>query len=147
MLSVVPRVKTISSAAGGAEVLGDAGPGAFVGFGRARTQLVQAAMDVGVVALVVTAERVEDRAGFLGGGGVIEVDERMPVDLLVENREILPQGLPIDGGCRRFGARGNVRQGGGNYKGGSAACIAVRSTAGREGGGRRKEEGCEESDR
>ena len=54
-------------------------------------------MDVGIVALVVTAEGVEDGAGFLGGGGVIEVDERMPVDLLVENREILPQGLPIDG--------------------------------------------------
>ena len=50
-------------------------------------------MDIGVVVLVVMAQRVEDGARFLRGGGVIEIDERMPVDLLVENREILPQGL------------------------------------------------------
>ena len=54
-------------------------------------------MDVGVVALLVVEERVENHPRLLRGGGIVEIDERTTVDLLVEDREILAQSGPVYG--------------------------------------------------
>jgi hypothetical protein len=45
---------------------------------------MDAAMDIGIVALVVALDGMEDRAWFLRRGGVVEIDERMAVDFLTE---------------------------------------------------------------
>src|SRR6476646_4599355 len=52
-------------------------------------------MHICVVVFVIVSQRFDDGAGLLGCGGVIEINQRMPVDLLVEDREILPEALPI----------------------------------------------------
>ena len=62
---------------------------------RAIAQLVDAAMDIGVVVLVVMHERVNHRARFLRRGGVVEINQRLAVDFLIENRKILSQLCPI----------------------------------------------------
>ena len=51
-------------------------------------QHVDAAMDVGVGALVVAGNRVEDDPRLLGGRRVVEVDERMSVRRLAQDREL-----------------------------------------------------------
>src|SRR5690606_12402489 len=73
---------------GGVDEFRDTGAGAFVGVGGAHRERVKAAVDVAVVAFVEARERVDDDAGFLGGGGVVEVDERFAVDLLVKGGEV-----------------------------------------------------------
>ena len=80
--------------AAGVEEFRGAGAGGFEGGGGAIAQFVDAAMDVGVVVLVVMTQRVDDGARFLRCGGVVEIDQRLAVDLLVENREIRAQCLP-----------------------------------------------------
>ena len=58
-------------------------------------QFMDAAMDIGIVVFVVMAERVNHRARFLRCGGVVEIDQRLAVDFLIEDREVLPQCSPI----------------------------------------------------
>lgn len=82
--------------AGRPDVLSDPRPRALVSFGRARAQLVKAAVDVGVIVLVVMAQRLDDASRLLRRGRVIKVHQWMPVDLLVEDREIFPHPLPIN---------------------------------------------------
>src|SRR6201989_3445537 len=60
---------------GRAEVLSDAFPRIFVRLGRARTQLVQAAVDVRVLVLVIISQGLEHLSRLLGGGRVVEIDE------------------------------------------------------------------------
>ena len=48
-------------------------------------------MDIGVVVFVVMHQRVNHRARFLRRGGVVEINQRLAVDLLVEDRKILSQ--------------------------------------------------------
>ena len=59
-------------------------------------QFMDAAMDVGVVVLVVMNERVDHRSWFLRGRRVVEIDQRLAMDLLVEDGKILAQLLPIN---------------------------------------------------
>ena len=68
---------------------------ALESIGRARTQFVQSAMHVGVVALVVVRERGDDGARLLRAGGIIEIDERISVHLVVENRKVSAHFHPI----------------------------------------------------
>src|SRR5688572_13074150 len=49
---------------------------------------MNAAMDVGVVVLVVMNERIDDRARFLGSGRVVEINQRMAMHLLVQDRKV-----------------------------------------------------------
>ena len=77
MLSVVPRVKTISSALAAPRYSATRCARVLVSLGRAGAQLVQAAMHVGVVVLVVVPQRIEHRARLLRGGGVVEIDQRL----------------------------------------------------------------------
>ncbi len=84
------------SAVGGADVALDRGPGPLEGDGRALRQQVDAAVDVRAVALVEGAHRIDHRPRFLGGGGVVEVDQRLAVRLLVEGREVGAHGLDVE---------------------------------------------------
>ena len=59
-------------------------------------------MDVGVVVPGSSGGGRRGPGGFLGGGGVIEINERMPVDPLVEDGKIGAEGGPVDG-SGRFG--------------------------------------------
>ena len=55
-------------------------------------------MDVAVVAFVEVRQLVDDRAGFLGGCRIVELDQRAAVDGLVQDRKIpadLFPGSPI----------------------------------------------------
>jgi hypothetical protein len=80
-----------------AEIAGDLRARGLVSLGGARAQLVQAAVDVGVVVLVVAAQRIENGARFLRRRGVVEINERVPVNLLVEDRELGADGGPVAG--------------------------------------------------
>jgi hypothetical protein len=51
---------------------------------------------VGVVVLVIILERFKNFSRFLGGCSAVEVDQRLTVCLLVEDRKILTDSLPID---------------------------------------------------
>ena len=83
---------------GGVDELRDAGAGAFVGVGGAHRKRMEAAMHVAVVALVVVDERFDHRSRLLRGGAVVEVDERLAVDLLMQNREIGADFLDVEHG-------------------------------------------------
>src|SRR5438094_3380355 len=84
----------------GADVLRDALPAVFVSFGRARAQRVQPTMDICVVVLVKLPKRLDDGARFLRSRRAIEVDQRMAVGMLAENRKILANSFPVDSaGC------------------------------------------------
>jgi hypothetical protein len=52
-------------------------------------------MNVRVVVLVVVSQRLDHGARLLGGSRIIEVNQRMAMDLLGEDREIFPHCLPI----------------------------------------------------
>ena len=63
--------------------------------GGAIAECVYAAVHVGIIAAVVIADGLDHALGLLGGGGVVEVDQRMAVNLLREDREIAahPRGV------------------------------------------------------
>ena len=73
-----------------------AGARGFKRVRRAVAQLVDAAMDIGVVVLVIMHQRVNHRARFLRRGGVVEINQRLAVDLLIEDRKILSQRRPVN---------------------------------------------------
>ena len=70
---------------------GDPFSGSFVKSGRSRAQFVEAPMDIGVVLTIVAAKLVNDALGSLGRGGVIQVNQRAPMYLLIQDRKILPE--------------------------------------------------------
>jgi hypothetical protein len=59
---------------------------------------MHAAMHVGAVVHVKAKNRINHFGRLLAGGRVVEIDERLPVHLLFQNREILPNPLHIEGG-------------------------------------------------
>ena len=71
--------------------------GLLVGARRPLAQQVHAAMDVGVVLGVAAHHRVDDGLRLLRRGGVVEIDERLAVDLLVQDGEVLPDSLDVEG--------------------------------------------------
>ncbi len=81
---------------GGADERRDLGPGALVRLGGLRAQRVHGAGDVAVVLLEVRAHDLEHLARLLRGVRRVEVDQRMPVDLTVENREVRPDLLHVE---------------------------------------------------
>ena len=70
-------------------------PRRFVLLGRVLGEIVHAAMNVGVVALVVMRDGVDHRPRLLRGRGVVEVHQRMPVHLLLQNGKIAANRLDI----------------------------------------------------
>src|SRR5262249_40906923 len=67
----------------------------FVGISGAIAQFVNAPVDVGVVAFVITEDGVKDGPGLLRRGGVVEVNEGVAVDFLIEDREVGSEIRPI----------------------------------------------------
>ena len=86
MASVALRTKMISSAL--AAWIKHRLPRLVVRLGGAHAQRVYAAMDVGIVVLVITHQRVDDRARLLRSGCAIQIDQLVAVDLLVKDGEI-----------------------------------------------------------
>ena len=59
-------------------------------------QIMHAAMNIRVFALVVPHQRVDHRPRFLRCGRVIEINQRMPMHLRVQDRKILPDSLHVE---------------------------------------------------
>ena len=89
----------------GVDEPGDARACRLVRGRRLLTDRVDPAMDVRVVAAVVRGDRIEHRARLLARGRRVEVDERMPVDQLIEDRELVAQRDRIEGPGRLGGER------------------------------------------
>ena len=75
---------------------------ALVGRGGALAQSVHAAMDIGVIEAIVVVQRLDHRRRLLGGGGVVEVHQRLAVHHLAQNREIRAHARDIEPGGRRL---------------------------------------------
>src|SRR5262249_51260461 len=78
-----------------ADVFRDTTPRVFVSFRCARTKSVQAAMHIRVVVFVKLPHRLDHRARLLRSRSAVEVDQRMPVRSLVQNRKILTKSAPV----------------------------------------------------
>ena len=63
-------------------------PRLIVRLGGAHAEGVHAAMDVGVVVLVITHQGVDHRARLLRSGCAIQIDQLVAVDLLIKDGEI-----------------------------------------------------------
>ena len=105
MPSVVPRTKIDLVRSARIEKALHLGAGLFVGLGGALAEFMNAAMDIGAVHFVKFHDSVDDRARFLRGGGVIEIDKRLAVDGLLEDGEILADLLDIESGTDRANYR------------------------------------------
>ncbi len=79
--SVALRVKMISSLRFGVEELRDLVARALIGFGRGIGEIMQAAMHVGVFGLVRLLHAVEHGVRLLRRRGVVEIDQRLAIDL------------------------------------------------------------------
>ena len=58
-------------------------------------QRVNTAVDVGVVVLVVVDQGIDDLVRLLGGRCVIEIDQRLAVDLSLQDRKVLANGFDV----------------------------------------------------
>ncbi len=81
------------SEAAGIDEAGHFLAGSFIGSCRLTTQGVHTPVHIGVGLLIVVLHGLQDLQRLLGSGCVVKVDERVPIDLLVEDREVPPQGL------------------------------------------------------
>ena len=77
----------------------DLGPGLLIVVRSPLTERMDAPVDVGVVRAVILHQRVDNHLGFLTGGGVIEVDQRLAVDGLMEDWEISAHLLNVYAGA------------------------------------------------
>ena len=72
----------------------------FKSGGGAIAQFMDAAMHVGVIVLIIMNQRLNDRAWFLRRGGIVEINQRPAVDLLVKDWKVLSERSPVS--CLRF---------------------------------------------
>ena len=70
---------------------------ALVSFGRLVGQIMQAAMHVGVLRRVGLVEPIEHGARLLRRSGVVEIDERLAIDLHRQDRKIRPDAVDVIG--------------------------------------------------
>ena len=68
---------------------------AFEGIRRSGRERVGRAVNVGIVVRVIIGDRIDHGLRFLGRRGVIEPDEWFAVDLLMQRRKILPDGMNV----------------------------------------------------
>ena len=62
--------------------------GAFIRIGGALAQRMNATMHVGMIVLVITADRIDHGFGPLAGRGVVQVHQRLAIDVLMQHREV-----------------------------------------------------------
>ena len=70
---------------------------ALVAFGRRIGEVMQAAMHVGVFRRIGLLDAVEHRLRLLRRRGVVEIDQRLAIDLHGEDREILADAIDVVG--------------------------------------------------
>ena len=83
----------------------------LVGVGGTRGQRVGAAVDVGVFVFVEVDEAIDHALRLLRRRAVVEPHQRAPVDVLLQDREVAPDGVGIErthagdagGGCAEAG--------------------------------------------
>src|ERR1035437_767969 len=80
----------------GIDELGSTRTRGLEGGGGAIAQFMDAAVDIGIVVLVVIAQGIEHSARLLRGGGIVKVNQRLAVDLLVEDGKVGPDGCPVN---------------------------------------------------
>ncbi len=68
----------------------------LVGIGGARRQFMRGAVDVGVLVLVEVRNAVDHALRFLGRRGIVQPDQRPPVDALPQNREVAAHGMDVE---------------------------------------------------
>jgi len=68
--------------------LSGAFPSGFVSVCGSVAEFVNAAMDIGMVSLVVASHGVQHLYGFLAGCRIVQVDQRVAVDLLIQDGKI-----------------------------------------------------------
>ena len=95
MASVAPRTNTISSEDDASKKAAHLLARGLIGVGRARGEFMRAAMHVRVFVAVEVREPVDDGLRLLRGGGVVEPDQRVAVDLLVEDRKVAAHGIDV----------------------------------------------------
>ena len=74
----------------------DARPGTLEGRGGLGAERVHGTGHVGIVLRVVLGDRVDHRARLLRGVRTVQVDQRMPVDLAAQDREVPAHRLHIE---------------------------------------------------
>ena len=79
-----------------ADQLGHLGSGLLKGHGATGGQLVRTTVHAGVNCTVEVRLGVDHRIRLLRGGRRIQVHERVPVNLLIQNRELRPNRLKIN---------------------------------------------------
>ena len=62
--------------------------GMFVGFSGHLAEIMNATVDVAVLVQVIVALALDDTQGLLGSRCVVEIHQRLAIDLLVEDREL-----------------------------------------------------------
>ena len=83
----------------------------FIGVGGALAQRVDAAVDVGVVVLVVVVDGLDHRARALARSGAVQVHERLAVDLLIEDRKVAADAGDVEvHAARRYGNDGSTHE-------------------------------------
>ena len=80
----------------GSDQAGDLRAGVLERHGAAGRQLMRPAVHAGVDRAVKLALRIDHALRLLRGGRGIQIDERMPVDLLIQNRELRPNRRKIN---------------------------------------------------
>ena len=101
MPSVVPRTKMMLSGEGALMNVRTFVARPFVGVGRARSERVRAAVDVGVLALVEERNAVDHGLRLLRRRGVIEPHERASIDALLEDGEVAADDVRVEGAYAR----------------------------------------------
>ena len=74
-------------------------PGLFIGVGRRVAEVMQTAVNVGVFLRIDVLDRVEHRPGLLRRRGIVQIDQRLAVDLARQDREILADLERVDRPC------------------------------------------------
>ena len=100
--SVALRVKMISSVRRALRNFATLARRALIGFGRGIGEIMQSAMHVGVFALVGFRHAVEHSIRLLRGRGVVEIDQRLAIDLQRQRRKILPHARNVVGTVQRL---------------------------------------------
>src|SRR5262245_55862683 len=77
----------------GVEKAGHLGAGTLKDLRGLLAQEVDPAMDIRVLRQVILSDRIEHVLRFLARGRVVEVDERFPVNLLLENGKVVPNSF------------------------------------------------------
>ena len=96
--SVAPRVKTISSIEPALRKARTFSRARLIGVGRGVGEIMQPAMDIGIFVLIGVDHALDHRARLLRRGRIVEIDQRLAIGPLGQDREIRADPLDVEGG-------------------------------------------------